>query len=748
MAHAEHVRLEVIMSDYNDIVKIIDDNDNLTFQDSFNLAEKCSILLTGSDEQVALARKIAIHILNNWAHIPVETYPIWTDIVESVGFYPYLEKNSETMKLQSLSDEVRQKTYLSDYLPSTYLHKEQKELSRYLMYGKNVIASAPTSFGKSLLIEELVASRKYKNIVIIQPTLALLDETRLKLKKYSDAYKIIVRTSQPPAEDKGNLLLLTAERVMEYESLPPVDLLVIDEFYKLSLKRIDERADTLNNAFLKIVGKFNSKFYLLGPNIDGVTPGFAEKYNAVFYKSNFSLVDCNVIDLSTEFDCNLSQRSLDKLKLPKLYALLDKLKDEQTLIYCSAPARARRFAKGYFEHLCEQGEAPSVQLPLVEWINKNVNPNWSLPRELCHGIAIHDGSLQKHIGASIIKYFNDGLLRCIFCTSTIIEGVNTSAKNVVLLDGQKGGKEIDFFDYSNIKGRSGRLMEHYVGNIYNFSPVPPKESIIIDIPFYEQDKKILSDEILINIEKSDIQQQVVDRYNKLYEIEPELIDIIKKNGTNVNGQMNIYYALQRDINTTLYLNIAWSQMPNWDNLLYILNLVENNIFSYENKHTIISCRQLARYIDMYRKNKNIMLIVKDIYEGKISKIKKLTQEQKYTHLDNAIEAGFHIYRHWFQFTVPKAFRVIDSLQRYVCTQNGKKSGSYSYFVQQLENDFIRENLSILIEYGIPSDTIRRISDKIPEALDEDSVVNFIKNNKETIFNTLLQYEIDRLNEAL
>lgn len=36
---------------------------------------------------------------------------------------------------------------------------------------------------------------------------------------------------------------------MEYESLPSIDLLVIDEFYKLSLKRIDERADTLNNAF-------------------------------------------------------------------------------------------------------------------------------------------------------------------------------------------------------------------------------------------------------------------------------------------------------------------------------------------------------------------------------------------------------------------------------------------------------------------------------------------------------------------
>lgn len=405
------------------------DTGNLSVDEYFSIAMHCSKLLsTGESNDEREVRTIAIHILNNWTNIPSELYPIWTDIIEAVGFYPYLEKNPQTMKMQCLSDEVRQKTFLSDYLPSTYLHREQKKLSKYLMSGKNVIASAPTSFGKSLLIEELVASQNYRNIVIIQPTLALLDETRIKLKKYNAAYKIIVRTSQPPTDEKGNLFLLTAERVMEYELLPHIDLLVIDEFYKLSLKRVDERADTLNNAFLKIVGKFKSKFYLLGPNIDGITPGFAEKYDAEFYKSNYSLVDCNVIDLSDRFDFSLSSRSLDNKKLPVLYELLDKLENEQTLIYCSTPARARRFAKGYFEHLYKRRKKPDVQLPLIEWINKNISSNWSLAKELSYGVAIHDGSLQKHIGVSIIKYFNDGLLRCIFCTSTIIEGVNTSAK--------------------------------------------------------------------------------------------------------------------------------------------------------------------------------------------------------------------------------------------------------------------------------------------------------------------------------
>lgn len=739
------------MDNHNELVSLIsqlDSGGKLDTQASFSLASKCASLLSGDKTDIALVRKIVIHVLNIWPKISASTYPIWADIVEAVGFYPYLEKNNQTMTLQSLSDEIRQKSFLSDYLPHTYLHGDQRKLSQLLLSGQNVIASAPTSFGKSLLIEELIASQKYRNIVVIQPTLALLDETRLKLKKYSNQYKIIVRTSQQPSEERGNLFLLTAERVMEYNPLPAIDLLIIDEFYKLSLRRIDERADILNNAFLKIVNKFHSKFYFLGPNIDGITPGFAQKYDAIFYKSDFSLVDCHVVDLSSSFSVGTSQRALDKQKMEQLCTLLDELKNEQTLVYCATPARARRFAKEYLEHLRLCGAQPKPQLPLIDWINKNVSQNWSLSHELEYGIAIHDGSLQKHIGASIIDYFNTGRLCCIFCTSTIIEGVNTSAKNVVIFDGKKGGKDIDYFDYSNIKGRSGRMMEHYIGNIYNFVPIPQEETTIIDIPFFEQDKDILTDEILVNIEEQDVQKQVLSRYNKLKEIQPVLMDIIKKNGTNINGQMNIYYALERDIRTDQYANIAWSQMPSWENLLYVLCLAENNIFDFNGEHVIRSSKQLARYVHMYRKHQNIMSIIKDIYTSKVKQLKSPTSSQKLLHLDNAIESGFHLYRRWFLFTVPKAFRVVDSLQRYVCAEYGKKAGSYSYFVQQLENDFVRENLSILVEYGVPSDTVRRIAHKIPTNLDEDSVISFIKANKNLIYNSLSQYEVDRLNSAL
>lgn len=516
------------MDKTTEIILEIENAERISFEQSFKIVSYCTQLLSQHSAEAELsARKIVIHVLNNWGKIDKNLYVVWADLIETLGFYPYIQKNSSDLKIMSFADDVRMSYFKSDFLKNTYLHKEQKKISNYLLSGKNIIASAPTSFGKSLLIEEIVASKKYKNIVIIQPTLALLDETRLKLKKYADDYKIIVRTSQPYSEDKRNLFLLTAERVMEYE-----------------------------------------------------------------------------------------------------------------------PLRARRMAKVYLEYLQRIEREKNNQLPLIEWINKNVSPEWSLAKELQYGVAIHDGSLQKHIGASIIKYFNEGRLNCIFCTSTIIEGVNTSAKNVILFDEKKGGNEIDFFDYSNIKGRSGRMMEHYVGRIFNFCHVPVQKSIVIDIPFYEQDPEILTNEILINIKKNDVKQEVRNRYDQINALPADLLSIIKQNGVSVNGQIRIYNKLISDLKSKSVLqNIQWSQLPTWDQMYYVLELAENNLFNFDSKRGVFSVKQLARYLNMYRTKKNIIDIVNDIYNSKIATVKTLTDERKARYYDEAVETAFHIYRH-------------------------------------------------------------------------------------------------------
>lgn len=56
-----------------------------------------------------------------------------------------------------------------------------------------------------------MARKCYDNILTIQPTLALIDETRRKLSKYKDFYNLVVNTRQKIGEN--NIFILTAERV-------------------------------------------------------------------------------------------------------------------------------------------------------------------------------------------------------------------------------------------------------------------------------------------------------------------------------------------------------------------------------------------------------------------------------------------------------------------------------------------------------------------------------------------------------
>jgi replicative superfamily II helicase len=398
----------------DEIVLELEKTESISFDRSFELARICSIYLRDPEKQDT-ARKVIINVLNNWKKVDKTTHEIWTDLIESAGFYPYLEKEKNQLLFRNTAGEIRKEFHKSDYL-DTYFHEEQKILNDILSRDKNVIVSAPTSFGKSLLIQEIVASKKYNNIVVIQPTLALIDETRKKLKKYNDDYRIIVRTSQRPSTEKGNLFLLTAERVMEYSDLPNIDFFVIDEFYKLSAKRDEERSDVLNNAFNLLVNKHKSKFYLLGPNVDEISKGFAEKYEAEFIKTDYSLVDNVVIDIPSE---TFGERGVGKeAKETALFSLLLELKDQQTIIYCSSPQRVRYLSRKFCQFLEANGvNLNREELSLIEWIRLNVDERWGLIDCLKHGIGIHDGALQKHITTSIIRYFNDNKLSFLFCTT-------------------------------------------------------------------------------------------------------------------------------------------------------------------------------------------------------------------------------------------------------------------------------------------------------------------------------------------
>ena len=134
-----------------DILLNIEKKLAFNFEETFSLYKIVSEFII-QDE--ILAQKLIVNILDSKNKFDNSLNDILTDLIEAVGFYPYLEK--EKLKLDSTDSLIRQVYHHSDFL-NKYFHEDQKHLLSLLKTDKNVIVSAPTSFGKSLLIEEIIA---------------------------------------------------------------------------------------------------------------------------------------------------------------------------------------------------------------------------------------------------------------------------------------------------------------------------------------------------------------------------------------------------------------------------------------------------------------------------------------------------------------------------------------------------------------------------------------------------------------
>src|SRR5215475_5992356 len=340
-------------------------------------------------------------------------------LVREVGLFPYLDPE-ELGFADRVAYEFHRPANMADN--SIVFHRPQARVYRDLVSGRSVILSAPTSFGKSLIIDAVVASEKFRNILVIVPTIALIDETRRRLSSFQPTYKIITHTFQHPAS--RNIYVFTQERALEQLDLDSIDFFVIDEFYKLSPNRdSDNRSPLLNQIFYKLARK-GKPFYMLGPSITGILPWTAEGMHSrleySFHYEPYNTVVSEVHRVPTEGN------EFDRL------ARLCKRLNGPTIIFCQSPPRAANIAKALIER--GVGETRTEVSHAVEWIGREYHPDWHFTRALLEGIGVHHGRIPRALAQYIVRAFDSDKIKYLICTSTLIEGVNTKAENIVIFD--------------------------------------------------------------------------------------------------------------------------------------------------------------------------------------------------------------------------------------------------------------------------------------------------------------------------
>jgi helicase conserved domain protein len=677
------------------------------FDFCFNLAKEIS---------VSNNSKKLIDVIENWEYVHPEVRSIFLSLIEGFGFYPYLNEGVDIDLAASIRREYHKSQFVNKQGNSVIFHYEQKMLEEKINKNQNLVVSAPTSFGKSLLIEEFVARRKYGNILIIQPTLALIDETRRKLSSYSDYYNIVVNTHQEIGEK--NLFILTSERVLDI--LPKIDdinLFIIDEFYKIANSKQDDRVSHLNIAFYKVM-KFKPQLLFLTPVVENISEDFIKKYDIQFYRTEYSLVNQKIKQIS--------YKSEDE-KEEKLFQLLNDF-SEPTIVYVRSPKRSEELAKKYIERFSLKQKK---LFPVFEWINENISSNWILKKYLENGIGLHNGQYPRHIVNSQLDYFNSGDLKIIFATTSLIEGVNSIAKNVVIYDMFKGTHKLTHFDFNNIKGRAGRMMKYYTGNIFYFDNPPEKMDEFLDIPVVDQGENLQS-EILLNIDKNDLKQSKQNDVRKLVEgIPDDLIEIFKNNYYDVEKQKSLFNYINSNRGLLKILN--WhTPMPDYDVLLETFRIIDEGLKGKEgkkHKYTATKCQQIINN-DL---SNAIQTELQYLYRKKGDSHKESEEL-----LNEAISNIFSFIKNQAKYEIPKVLSILQSIVNYIQKSD---SADYSLFIAKLEHEGVDENLSVLLDFGVPSSALRKI--RIPRDVE---AIDYVKENLELLSNRLLNYEIAKLSQ--
>jgi len=606
---------------------------------------------------------------------------IINDFAREIGLFPYLDPNE-----LNLADKIAYEFHRPDGVEQENIvfHRAQARVYFELLDGKNVILSAPTSFGKSLVIDTIIATERFKNIAIVLPTIALIDETRKRLSRFRDRYKIITHSTQSVSD--RNIFVLTQERVMEIVNEIDIDFFVIDEFYKIQPTPQDqERSIILNQAFYKLLKK-GGQFYLLGPNIENINSKvFPENVEINFIKTDYKTVITEKIKVAVP--------TTDEDALLNLCAELT----EPTLIYCKSPKSANKVAKLLFD----SGKFKTNQNneSAIEWLEEEYHPLWFLPKALKYGIGIHHGKIPRAISQFAVKAFNEDKLQFLVCTSTLIEGVNTKAKNVIIYDNKVANEKFDFFTFNNICGRSGRMFQHFIGKVFLFHEPPAEELPLVDFPLFSQTDEV-PEKLLMQMDNDDLNEKSRERIKNLAQNGILNIETIKAN-SNIEPQNQISLAKEIRENPRLYKFLNWKSFPDRFQTQVICDLIFRH-FIGKPQPLVLSAKQLAFRINRLRAVRTVRGMIDSEIVGK-------TDAEE---INETIEDVLKFTRDWIQYYFPIYLMALDRIQKVIYSEMRLEPGDFSYFATQIECLFTDPLFVALDEYGIPLQTSNKIKDKL------------------------------------
>lgn len=322
----------------------------------------------------------------------------------------------------------------------------QQEALDFVNSHNRTILLAPTSFGKTLIIKECIFKLKPNVIAYIVPTNALAYELEGSFKSNAsfDDYVIFDKESTGARQNNNCKLFFigTQEKFLEInDMLPPIDMLIIDEAYKLEETAQQIRGYKLSKAFLDTIDSKSTKIVLLCPTAKVI--GF-DSYGFDIFETRFNAVD----------------RVFHEIPSSTFYDVLNSTaKNEKTILFCQSPSNINNcFSKIDIIASPDQFFLNNLQ--------QDYHKEWSVTKYFEKGILIHHGQMPKYIQNKMLNMFlNNKNYKLLIGTNSISEGINTPTKNIFIHPEVEPNRFKMLI--KNTIGRAGRLGVIPIGHIYS-----------------------------------------------------------------------------------------------------------------------------------------------------------------------------------------------------------------------------------------------------------------------------------------
>lgn len=416
----------------------------------------------------------------------------------NLGNFPavaYLEKennNQSELPFDRLM-ELEAKKIIQEVSESegVFFTDTQYKLFSELSNAREFSFSGPTSMGKSFIIKafirKVIQNKPPENLVVLVPTRALINQFALELKKnlgtLLEQYKYRIATNSNISEFSTEeiinyILVLTPERLISYISQenPPIGFLFVDEAHKIAQNE-DSRSIITYTSIEKTLKKHpNIKLYFSSPNVSNPEV-FLKIFRNTQKKNHFKTDETPVAqnlyfaDLENGEFSYFSNNEFVKIKnpLPKnaktINDILAHLGKRSNLVYCNTRTKTIDYAKSFADTINLEEENKSLN-KASRIIREYIHPDYYLAEIIKKGVAYHFGNMPQLIRNIVEDLYQKGDIKFVFCTSTLLEGVNMPTQNLFILNNKKSTKTLKPIDFWNLAGRAGRLSKELQGNVF------------------------------------------------------------------------------------------------------------------------------------------------------------------------------------------------------------------------------------------------------------------------------------------